>query len=320
LFAAGAGKGRIHAATSRPPKQAAPSRRPEASHQRVDNSPAAVKADIRAAVAALQYEPGGWVGMAELREKLGTGRSRESVDAALLGLLDEPGVRIIPVANTKALTARDREAAVWIGGEDNHAISIEARQAPTVKAAPPRSAPAPTGGTAGRHPGYDGLAPRDLDLILSDNGIAASGMTLEQKRAALAAYDKRIGAARFGGPSRTPDTAPSGSLERTEISGWKSGKSPRRASAALDADRVGRIGALLAAATSRDEARSHLNGLTTAQLRQLAAANGAVVGSNYTKARLVDELVNWTAGRRLDSAAIHRMSNSKSARQLMSGS
>jgi hypothetical protein len=36
-------------------------------------------------------------------------------------------VRLIPVANLKSLTVRDREAALRLGGEDNHAIAIEAR-------------------------------------------------------------------------------------------------------------------------------------------------------------------------------------------------
>ena len=85
----------------------------------------AVKADIRTAVAELEREPGGWIGLADLREKLGDGSSRKEVDDALHALLDEPGVRIIPVANSKALKPRDRAAAVQIGGEDNHVISID---------------------------------------------------------------------------------------------------------------------------------------------------------------------------------------------------
>ncbi|MEK8106042.1 hypothetical protein NKG94_14370 [Micromonospora sp. M12] len=39
-------------------------------------------------------------------------------------MIGREDVRIIPVANTKSLTARDRAAAVRIGNEDNHALAI----------------------------------------------------------------------------------------------------------------------------------------------------------------------------------------------------
>lgn len=350
MFAAGSGKGRIHAATSRPATSSAPSSRPSVSHQA--SAPGAMKSDIRAAVAKLQQEQGGWVGLADLREHLGAGRSRKDVDAALNELLDEPGVRIIPVANTKALKPRDREAAVRIGGEDSHAISIDSRQAPKAKAAPNSSGPAPaakaapataprsrdhaakaealrllTGerqarpaaGDTGRHPGYDGLDPRELDLILGDNSINTAGMSLEQKRAALAAYDKRIGAARFGGPSQSPAATSTGSRERTEISGWKSGQSPRRAAKTTpEGAGTAEIGAALSSATTRDQGRAALSGLTVSQLRDVAAANGVTVGSSYSKAKIRDAILQQLVGRRLDSAAIHQMTApKKSARQIM---
>jgi hypothetical protein len=37
----------------------------------------------------------------------------------------QPGVRLIPVANQKTLSTRDREAALRFGGEENHAFAIE---------------------------------------------------------------------------------------------------------------------------------------------------------------------------------------------------
>jgi hypothetical protein len=82
------------------------------------------EARVREAYAGLAVRPGEWVGLADLRERLAD-LSRAEVDEALLGLLDQDGVRIIPVANTKALKDRDRAAAVRIGGEDSHALSIE---------------------------------------------------------------------------------------------------------------------------------------------------------------------------------------------------
>jgi DNA-binding MarR family transcriptional regulator len=78
---------------------------------------------VRKAYALLAGQPGDWVGLADLRDQL-PGLARTDVDAALMVLLDQEGVRIIPVANTKALTARDRAAAIDIGGEANHALSI----------------------------------------------------------------------------------------------------------------------------------------------------------------------------------------------------
>nr|BFE63932.1 hypothetical protein GCM10020063_084580 [Dactylosporangium thailandense] len=81
------------------------------------------EARVRAAYAQLAGRPGEWVGLADLRDQL-TELSRDAVDEALRSLLRQDGVRIIPVANTKALEPRDRAAALSIGGEDSHALSI----------------------------------------------------------------------------------------------------------------------------------------------------------------------------------------------------
>ncbi len=98
---------------------------------------------VRAAYRSLASSPGDWVGLADLREHLdgvrqqGPGRDdaagvgagggapdRTAVDEALRALARRDGVRIIPVANSKALTPRDRAAALRIGDEENHALSI----------------------------------------------------------------------------------------------------------------------------------------------------------------------------------------------------
>ncbi|WP_432987403.1 hypothetical protein [Dactylosporangium sp. CA-233914] len=86
--------------------------------------PQDVEGAVRAAYKALANPPGGWVGLADLRDRL-LGLDKETVDATLRAMLPKPGVRIIPVANTKALKPRDRDAAVRIGGEDSHMIAIE---------------------------------------------------------------------------------------------------------------------------------------------------------------------------------------------------
>lgn len=91
--------------------------------QHATNEGADPEAQVRTAYAVLAPQPGDWVGLADLRDRL-PGLTKAEVDAALLALLDQDGVRIIPVANTKALSARDRAAAVDIGGEDSHVLSI----------------------------------------------------------------------------------------------------------------------------------------------------------------------------------------------------
>ncbi|MEU4567901.1 hypothetical protein [Micromonospora sp. NPDC023956] len=78
---------------------------------------------VRAAYRELAVTPGAWVGLADLRELLDE-HDRAMVDAALRALVRQDDVRIIPVANSKSLTARDRAAAVLIGDEANHALSI----------------------------------------------------------------------------------------------------------------------------------------------------------------------------------------------------
>jgi hypothetical protein len=103
-----------------------PSRKPTAPVEAVEADPRAVESAIREAYADLADRDGGWVGLAPLRARLGT-YSRAEVDRALRSLVVQPDVHIIPVANLKSLTSADREAALRLGGEDNHAIAIEAR-------------------------------------------------------------------------------------------------------------------------------------------------------------------------------------------------
>lgn len=80
---------------------------------------------VRAAYRELAVRPGDWVGLADLRELLDE-LDREAVDQALRALVRQPDVQIIPVADSTSLTARDRAAAVRIGDQENHALSIGA--------------------------------------------------------------------------------------------------------------------------------------------------------------------------------------------------
>lgn len=84
----------------------------------------AIGAAIRRAYHKLAPYPGAFVGLADLRDKLGEKYNRHEVDAALKAMLRDPAVRIIPIANAKSLTQRDRDAALYIGGEANYALNI----------------------------------------------------------------------------------------------------------------------------------------------------------------------------------------------------
>ncbi|WP_103354234.1 hypothetical protein [Amycolatopsis sp. CA-128772] len=79
---------------------------------------------IRVAYRELVREPRGWVGLVDLRPKLGAPAAE--VDAVLKKLSSAGKVHLVPEDNRKALTAADHEAAIRIGGEDNHFVSFEA--------------------------------------------------------------------------------------------------------------------------------------------------------------------------------------------------
>jgi hypothetical protein len=100
--------------------------------QSVDSPPAAhdpgtgvdeIEASIRQAYRDLVRRPGQWVGLADLRDRL-PDLEASDVDATLIAMAQMEGVRVIPVANSKALDDRDRAAALRMGGENHHALSI----------------------------------------------------------------------------------------------------------------------------------------------------------------------------------------------------
>ena len=79
---------------------------------------------IREAHDRLSRYAGDWVPLADIRLEL-SGLSREQQDTALRSLDNQPGVHIIHWDNTKALRPRDHEAAIRLGGQDNHVIRID---------------------------------------------------------------------------------------------------------------------------------------------------------------------------------------------------
>lgn len=176
-----------------------------------DPTTAAVADQIREAYQRLSPRPEQWVGLADLRDQL-DGVDRETADAALFSLLSEPGVRLIPVANKKALSDRDRAAALRIGPEDSHTISMTAdastrngapatakTTATPAKKATPEPAPAATrdGATSDEEQifsAYRELASKPNEWIgLADLRDRLTGMDRADQDAALLALVRQPG-------------------------------------------------------------------------------------------------------------------------------
>lgn len=84
-----------------------------------------LETQIRQAYRKLAAKPGDWVHLAKLRPLL-NGASKEDVDGVLKALGRKQEVTLAPNPDRKAVAADDRAAAVVIGGDENHLISIEA--------------------------------------------------------------------------------------------------------------------------------------------------------------------------------------------------
>jgi hypothetical protein len=72
----------------------------------------------------LADKQGDWVRLAELRPLL-NGATRTDVDAVLKDMSKAGQAHLAPDPDRKSLTAADREAAIRIGGEDNHLLVVE---------------------------------------------------------------------------------------------------------------------------------------------------------------------------------------------------
>jgi hypothetical protein len=79
---------------------------------------------IEAGYRSLATSSGEFVSLRELRLRV-PGRPRPDVDAALAALFTAQRINLIPQSNQRALSDDDREAALRIGGEYKHLISIE---------------------------------------------------------------------------------------------------------------------------------------------------------------------------------------------------
>ncbi|WNG83753.1 hypothetical protein C6A86_008910 [Mycobacterium sp. ITM-2016-00316] len=80
---------------------------------------------IRDAYTALAARPGAWVALATLRAQLDD-LPRTAIDDALGELYRAGAISLIPEENQKVLTPADRAAALEVGNQAKHLISIEA--------------------------------------------------------------------------------------------------------------------------------------------------------------------------------------------------
>jgi hypothetical protein len=85
-----------------------------------------IEARIRTAYTELAREPGTWVSLTKIRPLLGDA-TRAEVDDVLTLMNRMAGVNIVPESNQKTLTQQDRDAAVTIGDQAKHFLSIEVR-------------------------------------------------------------------------------------------------------------------------------------------------------------------------------------------------
>ncbi|UVS78436.1 hypothetical protein [Actinokineospora sp. UTMC 2448] len=91
----------------------------------VDLTPEEIEIRVRAAYRKLAAAPRDWVRLVDLRSEL-DGAPRTAVDDVLKELSRTRQAHLVPEANRKALGPVDHEAALRVGGEDNHMIAIEA--------------------------------------------------------------------------------------------------------------------------------------------------------------------------------------------------
>lgn len=84
-----------------------------------------VEQRVRAAYRQLAAEPSAWVSLRQLRPLLDD-LDRTVVDTVLTRMNRLPEVNLVPEANQKTLSRQDREAAVHIGDQEKHLLSIGA--------------------------------------------------------------------------------------------------------------------------------------------------------------------------------------------------
>ncbi|MDY7090335.1 MAG: hypothetical protein SYR96_35240 [Actinomycetota bacterium] len=86
-------------------------------------APSDLNARVLSSVQALSAKTGDWVSLRRLRPFFAD-VPREQLDEALRQLSDSGTVTIVPESNQRTLTAADHEAALRLGGQDNHLLAV----------------------------------------------------------------------------------------------------------------------------------------------------------------------------------------------------
>ncbi|SFW11565.1 hypothetical protein [Amycolatopsis australiensis] len=95
--------------------------------------PVSTEDRVRDAVAKLATEDGGWVGLVDVRKAL-PDVDHDEVSRVLRDMSrTDLNVHLVPEDNRKALAPEDHAAAVTVGGEEQHVISIERPRDPAAK-------------------------------------------------------------------------------------------------------------------------------------------------------------------------------------------
>lgn len=179
--------GRLPIAKARPParKPAAPAK---SATPKADTPEARFDDHVTSQVRDLTKGGNDYAGLVDMRKSLdATGMSRAEQDQHLKRMSREGKLHIVPEDNRKALRQEDHDAAIHIGGEPNHLVSLpEDRNHPN--AAPRTSAPAPVRSTdpkklaESRTPAeYKTLAESYLESHGSD-GVAFKIKQLEKRQ------------------------------------------------------------------------------------------------------------------------------------------
>jgi hypothetical protein len=112
---------------------------------------------VRRAYENLAARPGDYVALTDIRDAVPV-KDRERVDQALRKLIDDEQVRLEPEPFGHRIGAREKQAAIHLGGEDRHKLSIWPSPAASAPAAVPAPAPAEprrVSNTSGKQFEYD---------------------------------------------------------------------------------------------------------------------------------------------------------------------
>lgn len=301
---------------------------PEGTPQKVGPTAREVEVEnrVRAVYDRTPKLPGGGVAIADLRRSLGDDVPRAEVDAALIRMGRAPKVSLMPNEDQGRLTAADRAAAVAMpnGGSPGHFLLIEDGNAPTPEPEEFSADQARAflrGGPAGgvERP----KSPHQTHTAALDSGVVPSHM---EPSPAVAKSEVQLGDTAVWEPSGEDPvrgrviqvgqrtfvewTGASGLTRRELLTQVKRDADVRfeagpdrpspavakvaRAKAAFD---VQGVSARLDSASSKDEARAALQGLTVPQLKELAAHRD--LGVTGTKQQHIDAIVQHTTGGRL---------------------